>query len=141
MPPINRIKRWPFPPIPAPVPQSRSGPAAAPSSEPAPGSAPAPVPGPDPASDELRVDGEEMLSLYGALTLALGLPQGKRVFDFIKRLAVQAAEKLGGTPCIYFKDAMGEFIGIDEDSDDDPDDDPDHDRDGGPHGDPDEVSE
>lgn len=88
--PINRIKRWPFPGN--PVLNTL-------------------------ADDEsLRVPGEEMLSLYGALTLALGPRDGKKVFEFIKRLAYDHAQRAGGIPCICFKDEMGEFAGFEEDA-------------------------
>ena len=87
--PVNRIKRWPFP-----------------------GN---PVLNTLAASEELRVEGEEMLSVYGALTMALGNRDGKKVFEFLKRIASETAERAGGgVPCIYFKDSMGEFIGIEE---------------------------
>lgn len=85
--PVNRLKRWPFPE----------------------------AAGPDMlgAGEELRVEGEELLSVYGALTMALGKRDGARVFMFLKRLAAEAAERMeGGTPCIYFGDPMGEFGGV-----------------------------
>jgi len=86
--PVNRIKRWPFP-----------------------GNA---VLNTLAEAEELRVEGEEMLSVFGALTMALGNRDGKKVFEFLKRLASESAERAGGgVPCIYFKDSMGEFIGID----------------------------
>jgi len=88
--PVNRIKRWPFPGNPA---LNTLG-----------------------ENEELRVEGEEMLSVFGALTMALGNRDGKKVFEFLKRLASESAERAGaGVPCIYFKDAMGEFISIEED--------------------------
>jgi len=91
--PKNRIKRWPFPGNPA---LNTLG-----------------------DDEELRVEGEEMLSVFGALTMALGNRDGKKVFAFLKRLASASAERAGaGVPCIYFKDAMGEFVSIEEDDDD-----------------------
>ncbi len=85
--PHNRIERWPFPGNPV---LNTMG-----------------------DTEELRVDGEEMLSVYGALTLAIGLRDGKRVFEFLKRLAADAAKRCGGgDPCIYFHDPMGEFGGV-----------------------------
>jgi len=57
-----------------------------------------------------------MLSVFGALTMAIGNRDGRKVFEFLKRLASESAERAGGgVPCIYFKDAMGEFISIEED--------------------------
>jgi hypothetical protein len=91
--PTNRIKRWPFPGNPA---LNTLG-----------------------DDEELRVEGEEMLSVFGALTMALGNRDGKKVFEFLKRLASASAERAGaGVPCISFKDAMGEFISIEEGDDD-----------------------
>jgi hypothetical protein len=66
-------------------------------------------------TEELRVPGEEMLNVYGALTLAIGSRDGKKIFNYIKRLATEAAEKTGGIPCIYFKNPKGEFVGVHED--------------------------
>lgn len=87
MTPVNRIKRWPFPGNPV---LNATG-----------------------DGEELRVDGEELLSVYGALTSAIGTRDGKRVFEFLKRLATDAAKKHGGgIPCISFHDAMGEFASI-----------------------------
>jgi len=92
MTPVNRIKRWPFP--------GNSIPAAMNDGE------------------ELRVDGAELLSVYGALTSAIGRRDGRRVFEFLKRLATEAARKHGGgIPCISFHDAMGEFASILPDGD------------------------
>lgn len=93
--PVNRIKRWPFPGN--PVLNTLAD------------------------NEELRVPGEEMLSVYGALATAIGRRDGKKVFEFLKRLASEAAARSGGIPCIIFKDAMGEFIGIEEDGDETPD--------------------
>jgi hypothetical protein len=89
--PVNRIKRWPFPGNPAINTLTDA--------------------------EEVRVDGEEMLSVYGALTMALGFRDGKKIFDYLKRLATQAAEQAGGVPCIFFEDAMGEFGGAAEQAD------------------------
>lgn len=90
MVPINRIKRWPFP-----------------------GNVVLNTLADD---EQLRVPGEEMLSLYGALTTAIGLRDGRKVFDFLKRLASEAAERSSGVPCIFFKDEMGEFVGLEVDA-------------------------
>jgi len=88
--PVNRIKRWPFPGN--PVLNTLAD------------------------AEELRVEGEEMLSVFGALTMALGNRDGKKVFEFLRRIASESAERAGGgVPCIYFKDSMGEFISIEED--------------------------
>jgi hypothetical protein len=87
--PVNRITRWPFP-----------------------GN---PVLNTLVETEELRVPGEEMLNVYGALTLAIGSRDGKKIFNYIKRLATEAAEKTGGIPCIYFKNPKGEFVGVHED--------------------------
>ena len=104
--PVNRIKRWPFPGNPV---LNTLGDA-----------------------EELRVEGEEMLSVFGALTLALGERDGKKVFVFLKRLASESAERAGGgVPCILFKDAMGEFIGIEEGGDEEVAEDDGTDPDGG----------
>jgi len=85
--PVNRIARWPFP-----------------------GNTVLNTMG---DAEELRVDGEEMLSVYGALTMAIGQRDGKRVCDFLRRLAADAAKRSGGgAPCIFFQDTMGEFGGV-----------------------------
>lgn len=92
MNPINRIKRWPFPGNPV---LNTLG-----------------------DGEELRVEGEEMLSVSGALRMALGERDGRRIFNFLKRLAAESATKTGGgIPCITFKDAEGDFASIVEDGD------------------------
>jgi hypothetical protein len=114
--PVNRIKRWPFPGNPA---LNTLG-----------------------ENEELRVEGEEMLSVFGALTMALGNRDGKKVFEFLKRIASETAERAGGgVPCIYFKDAMGEFIGIEEDLQESGDEDSDGMTDDGLETGPDDAAE
>jgi hypothetical protein len=114
--PVNRIKRWPFPGNPA---LNTLG-----------------------ENEELRVEGEEMLSVFGALTIALGNRDGKKVFEFLKRIASETAEREGGgVPCIYFKDSMGEFIGIEEELQQSGDEDGDGTRNPGSEDDRDDIGE
>jgi hypothetical protein len=89
--PVNRIKRWPFP-----------------------GNSVLNTLG---ENEELRVEGEEMLSVFGALTMAVGERDGRKIFNFLKRLATEAAAQAGGVPCIFFEDTMGEFGGISDQAD------------------------
>jgi len=114
--PINRITRWPFPGN--PVLNTLAD------------------------AEELRVEGEEMLSLFGALTLAIGTRDGKKVFEFLKRLASESAERSGGgVPCIYFKDCMGEFVGIEAEDAEAEDEDGDSTTDHGAEEEPDDAAE
>jgi hypothetical protein len=86
--PINRLKRWPFP-------ESRP---------------------PDAVSLEVEMaidDDAAALTVRGALTNALGEASGAMVFELLRRLATDEAEKLGGgVPCISFNDEKGQFASI-----------------------------
>lgn len=93
MVPINRLKRWPFP-----------------------GSLP---PDAVPLRRAMMTDDDPKApSVYGALATAFGEVTGAMVFELLKRLAAEEADKLGGgTPCISFHDELGEFASMIEDED------------------------
>lgn len=86
--PINRLARWPFP-----------------------GNLP-----PDAVAvrrEMVTNDDANVPNVYGALTAAFGEVTGALMFELLKRLAAEAADKLGGgTPCISFHDELGEFASM-----------------------------
>jgi hypothetical protein len=89
--PINRLERWPFPGnIPPDAVALRSA--------------------------MMTDDDANVPSVYGALATAFGEVTGALVFELLRRLAAEAADKLGGgTPCISFHDEQGEFASMVED--------------------------